>query len=596
MKPKRKLNNIDNETINKKRKVIITSSSSSSSSESDEESEYIISENISENISESSETSFNTNETKSDSNNSETIVEYKSDSETIRYRSESTSVSRSSNTDNDTYCDINNDIEENKEFLDSKTLKKLKIQNPILYNKFKEVFEEVKNNEPNIINIVSKNLQLKDKAKLFQLFEIYRNSIPHTHDWLETRNIINKKLKDAIRNQTEYDRYTEEEHKNMETQICNLEKNISNNTLQIKYKILNLETTEENKIVIYRKFVELQSIDKNDTEYSKLFNWINNAIELPFDRIKRFSIDDKITNFLRFAYSKMDDELFGMKKVKEQLIFFINSKLTNPNMKKTNLGLVGPPGVGKTSIARLLSTILDIGFQQISCGGIDRSDFFKGHDYTYVGSRPGEIVNCLKRMKTKNGILFFDEYEKVLSNKSISSLMLHITDPSQNFEFRDNYFSELTIDLSHIWFIYSMNSLPNDEALRDRIFYIEIEGYTYNEKVMIIKNYILKKTLKNTGLKETDIVFKIDAIKHLINLCGKNEKGVRTLEKVIMDIVNKFKFLEMHQDINGNLPFDLSFKINKKINFPLEVDINILNKIIQIEKSNENNIINSLYI
>ena len=576
MRPKRKLEDTI-ENANKRRKITSDSSSDSSSessSSSESESEYIPTESFSSDFERSDSPSVSRSE------NSSLEIEALD------------SVERSSSSEDET--------ETTKEFIDSKTLKKLKIKNPILHSKFEAVFQEVKKNEPDIINIVSKNLQLKDKVKLFHLFEIYKNSYPQTHDWFDTRNLINKKLQEAIRNQAEYDRYSQEEHKRMETEILNLEKNISNNMLQIKYKILNLETTQENKQVIYQKFLELQSTNKDDSEYSKLLNWITNAIELPFDKIKIFphinsSHTRSMTNFLRSAYERMERELFGMKKVKEQLLFFINAKLTNPNMKRTNLGLIGPPGVGKTSIARLLANILDIGFQQISCGGIDRSDFFKGHDYTYVGSRSGEIVNCLKRMGTKNGILFFDEYEKVVSNKSISALMLHITDPSQNSDFRDNYFSELTIDLSHIWFIYSMNSLPSDEALRDRIFYIDVQGYKFSEKIIIVSEYILKKTLVNSGLQPTDIVLENDSIKHLINLCSRNDKGVRNLEKVIMDMVNKLKFLELHQDEEGNLPFDLSFKVNRKISFPLIVNIDILKAVIQIEKPIEN-VIHSLYI
>jgi ATP-dependent Lon protease len=566
MKPKRKLNE-NVEVINKRR---IRRKIESSSSSSDSDSDYIPSQSRSQSI---------------ESSGSIESLE----------RSEKSDESDSSQTGNISSSSTSSDDDSSTEFINSKTVKTLKIKDPVLYSKFEKVFQEVKNNEPDIIDIVSKKLQLKDKVKLFHLFEIYKNSHPQTHDWFDTRTSINKKLKEAIRNQAEYDRYSSEEHQTMENQITQLEKNISNNMLQIKYKILKLETNEENKKNIYQKFIELQSTNKDDSEYSKLLNWVTNAIELPFDKIKIFSFKNSMTNFLRIAYEKMEKELFGMKKVKEQLLFFINAKLTNPNMKRTNLGLIGHPGVGKTSIARLLSTILDIGFQQISCGGIDRSDFFKGHDYTYIGSRSGEIANCLKRMGTKNGILFFDEYEKVVSNKSISALMLHITDPSQNSEFRDNYFNELTIDLSHIWFIYSMNTMPSDEALRDRIFYIDVQGYKFNEKISIVKEYILKKTLINSGLRDTDIVLDIDSIKHLINVCSKNDKGVRNLEKVIMDMVNKFKFLELHQDDDGNLPFDLSFKVDRKITFPLTVNTDMLKTVIQIDQPIDN-VLTSLYI
>ena len=527
-------------------------------------------------------------QTETEDTTTEDIVSEQTETESNESKSVAESVSRSTDSEN-------SESEDNTDFIKSRTLRNLKNANPQLHSKFEDIYNEIKKTEPDIISVASSNLLLKDKVKLFQLFEIYKNCYPSSHDWLETRNKYNKILREASQNQADYERYPENEHKIMETQVSQLEKKISNSMLKLKYKILNLQTNDENKAVIYRKFLELQYTNRDDSEYSKLYNWLNNVIELPFDKVKIFSYSESITCFLQFAHNKMEQELYGMKKVKEQLLFFINAKLTNPNMKRTNLGLVGPPGVGKTSIARLLASILDIGFQQISCGGIDRSDYFKGHDYTYVGSRPGEIVNSLKRMGTKNGILFFDEYEKVLSNKSISSLMLHITDPSQNSDFRDNYFSELTIDLSHLWFIYSMNSLPSDEALRDRIFYIDIGGYTSKEKISIVKNYILRKTLVNSGLNENDIVFDIETIKHLVNNCSKGDKGVRNLEKVIMDIVNKLKFLELHQDENGVLPFELSFKVKQKITFPFQLDLETLKCIIQFEEPIDKMIL-SLYV
>lgn len=579
MRPKRKFTE-DDEVANRRRIRQRLNDSSSEEPDDTNDSDYIPGETESESKS-SSVSSI------AEEQSSEEVGE----TESNESKSVADSVSRSTNSSESD----SSEEEDNTDFIKSRTLRNLKNANPELHSKFEEIFNEIKKTEPEIITVASSNLQLKDKVKLFQLFEIYKNCYPSSHDWLETRNKYIKTLEEAKQNQSEYERYPESEHKIIENQVSQLEKKISNSMLKLKYKILNLQTNDENKAVIYRKFLELQNTNTDDSEYSKLSNWLNNVIELPFDKVKIFSYPDSITHFLQFAYHKMNEELYGMKKVKEQLLFFINAKLTNPNMKRTNLGLVGPPGVGKTSIARLLSSILDIGFQQISCGGIDRSDYFKGHDYTYVGSRPGEIVNCLKRMGTKNGILFFDEYEKVLSNKTISALMLHITDPSQNSEFRDNYFSELTIDLSHLWFIYSMNSLPSDEALRDRIFYIDIEGYSSKEKVSIVKNYILRKTLINSGLNENDIILDPETIKFLVNQCSKGDKGVRNLEKVIMDMVNKLKFLELHQDENGILPFDLSFKVRKKITFPFQVDLQTLKCIIQFEEPIDKMIL-SLYV
>ena len=169
---------------------------------------------------------------------------------------------------------------------------------------------------------------------------------------------------------------------------------------------------------------------------------------------------------------KLNEELYGMNEVKEQILTFINARLTNPHVRGCSLGLIGPPGTGKTTIARLLSTVLETPFAQMSFGGVRNADFLKGHDFCYIGSRPGEIVRCLSSMQYKNGILFMDEFEKIADNKAITSCLLHIIDPQQNHEFRDSYLRELKIDLSHLWFIYSMNGEPTDSALNDRLYKI----------------------------------------------------------------------------------------------------------------------------
>ena len=224
-------------------------------------------------------------------------------------------------------------------------------------------------------------------------------------------------------------------------------------------------------------------------------------------------------------------------------------KLRNPSLRGCCLGLIGVPGCGKTTIARCLSEILQFPFQQISFGGINNSEFLKGYHYTYVGSRPGEIVNCMIRMKSSNGILFFDEYDKVSQNPDIIATLLHITDFSQNSSFRDNYLCDLEIDLSRLWFIYSMNELPENSALRDRIFPIYIDGYGLKDKVRIIVDYLFPKHIESIGLKTTDVIVSDDVATHIINRSqlDTNDKGIRTIEKAVKDITHKLSFVLVHQ-------------------------------------------------
>ena len=172
-----------------------------------------------------------------------------------------------------------------------------------------------------------------------------------------------------------------------------------------------------------------------------------------------------------------------------------------------------------------LSTILKIPSEQISLGGITHADFIKGHDFTFVGSKPGQIASSLINLKCKNGILFMDEFEKISDNKDVVNSLLHITDTSQNKNFHDNFFGEIAIDLSNIWFICSMNDKPVDKALSDRIFYIKIDGYSKKEKIEIVKSYLLPRSLKNIGLNDTDVSMNEDIILLLLIKLLLKKKG-----------------------------------------------------------------------
>lgn len=817
------------------------------------------------------------------------------------------------------------EIEESDDDLDEETsMEKLKEEDEEAYNNLVLVKEELERTEPDIKKILKAELRLEDKAKLCQYYEMYKMQVPNTEEWLGVRDLVNEKYKEYIEKNKQYQQYTAEQHKDMEE--ASKKYSTFNAHVALKYKILSLETSEENKEYIFTRFEELQQMESHDDEYTKLKNWLSWATELPYDKMKKIPIDN-MKELMQHVYKRMDDELYGMEKVKEQLLVFIHAKLTNPDMKRCNLGLIGPPGVGKclardtpiimfdgtiknvqdievgdllmgddsksrtvlslargrekmykvhqvkgdnytvneshilslkltkmykknkfqyinnrqyrkgdivdisvrdyielsnhkkstlkgfkvgiefspqyvpfdpyiigvwlgdgsssaskitnqdsktlhylqqnlskhdlyleyeskydyringtkginkfwdvlkelnlvnnkhipsiyyrnsrqvrlqllaglidsdgsyiehtnvyeitqknkllannivllcrslgfyvntklskksciyksikregvyqrllisgfgleeipvlveskksrvreqvknalqtgiklepmpvddyygftidgnhrfllgdftvthnTAVSRLLAKILNFPFEQISFGGIDKPDFLKGHEYTYIGAQPGAITRALKKMGCKNGILYFDEYEKISDNKDICSALLHICDPEQQEEFTD-LFLNMKQDLRYLWMIYSMNSLPEDSALADRIFPIYIEGYTYNDKVNIICKHLLPKALQNAAMEPGSIQIGEEVSKYLINRISKSDdKGVRTIEKSVIDIVNKIKFLIAYQDEKGDVPlFKISFQIGKPLVYPVHITREIIDHIL----------------
>jgi ATP-dependent Lon protease len=517
------------------------------------------------------------------------IKDEKNDKSNIKKPEDIISEEESSEyTDSDSYMDSSDEsydeyeIEEETNFNIKDELEILKNQDPEIFKKLEDITLEIEKTEPNVMELFNIPLRLEDRAELCQFYEIYKSQIPNTYEWLETRSKYNKLLKDFKISYSQYSKFTKEEHKKMEEE----EKKFSNYSTELclKYKILSLETSDRNKSIIYKRYQDLKNFENSNEEYSKLKHWIKWVTDIPHDKIKEIKVKN-ISDFIKKASEKLDSELFGMKKVKEQILLFLTAKLYNPNNKRNNIGLVGPPGVGKTAIARLISEIMEWGFEQISFGGIDKPDFLKGHDYTYIGAQPGEIVKCLKRMGHKNGVVFLDEFEKISENSDIKSALLHLIDQTQNHEFKDNFLGEITIDLSYIWFIASMNTIPKDKALADRWWIIKVDGYTNKEKLEILKRYLIPKTLKNIGLNNEDISFKNETLKDLIeNVYKSEDKGVRTLQKYINDLLNKIHFINIHQDEKGKLPFETSFSIDFKINYPIVFDIKMLKNFIENKK------------
>jgi ATP-dependent Lon protease len=479
------------------------------------------------------------------------------------------------------------DEEEDELFENDYSLPSLIKNNNVLSEKCEKIITSLKDEEPCLEKILSAKIRFKRKKELFQWFFIYRYSFPNSEDRLIMKDDINERLK---RYKNEYKDFMKNRKEFLEMEkIEEQEKDI----FILKQKLFSIETTEENRRLLFQKFNELDSREYHDEEYYKLYYWFKKALELPYNKIVDIKSNDT-TKLLQNIRSSLDKELFGMDKVKEQILLYVHNKLMFPSTQSQCLGLIGPPGVGKTSIALCLSTILNIPFEQISLGGVTHADFIKGHDFTFVGSKPGQIASSLINLKCKNGILFMDEFEKVSENKDVVNSLLHITDTSQNKNFHDNFFGEIAIDLSNIWFICSMNEKPLDKALSDRIFYIKIDGYSKKEKVKIVQNYLLPRSLKNLGLKETDVSMNENIISIVIEKIASNEEGIRILKQGVQSIISKLSFL-----VNNQQHLKVSFSLPNSyypLHYPIEIDDKMIGLLLKEFEKQQNSSIDYLYV
>lgn len=433
-----------------------------------------------------------------------------------------------------------------------------------LVEKAKPVIARIQKNTPSLEEILSCPLRPKHRAELFELYFVFENSPPNT----EERMALRKLLKETLVLYKE--EYVHSRHRRKE--LKKYEKSIQGTHLTAtwQFTILNLVASEENKLILFRKWTELQSLTSQDEEYSKQKNWLQWALKLPFDKIYRSpsSFDNgssehgsthtpRMDALLRHARKTLDEQLYGMTNVKEQIILFLYNKLRFPDTKGCCLGLVGDCGVGKTTIARCIADTLHYPFQQISFGGIHSAETLKGFDYTFVGSQPGEVTKCLSRMGCKNGILFFDEFEKSCHHPDVQAFLLHVTDFSQNHDFRDSYLNELSLDLSHLWFICSMNQLPEEKALRDRIFTIRVDGYTSAEKQAILVDFLLPRGLHALKRNTADIFLSKDVAGFLVSRVDEiyHEKGVRKLQQAVRDVLFKLFFIQENADLATTYSF-----------------------------------------
>lgn len=278
----------------------------------------------------------------------------------------------------------------------------------------------------------------------------------------------------------------------------------------------------------------LESMHSESSEATVIRNYLDWMVELPWKKSSRDRLD------IKKAEAILHEDHYGLLKVKERMLEYLSVRKLNPQMKGSILCLVGPPGVGKTSLGRSVARSLGRKFYRLSLGGMRDEAEIRGHRRTYVGSMPGRIIQGIHSCDTNNPVIMLDEVDKLGSDfrGDPSSALLEVLDPEQNFTFIDHYLN-VPFDLSKVMFLCTANRLDTiPQPLLDRMEMIRIEGYTEHEKVKIARQYVIPRQVEENGLKQKDFVLSDSVIREIIQGYTR-EAGLRNLEREIASLCRK---------------------------------------------------------
>ena len=393
---------------------------------------------------------------------------------------------------------------------------------------FKSLVNKVAANVPMDYKSVQDVLEQDD---LYERYQILSYKIANEMAVLDLKETIQSKVKEKMdQHQKEY--ILREQMKVIREELG--EDNVLSDAEEFQEAAEKLSASEEVKEKLMKEINRFKSAMQNSAENSVTRTYIETMLEMPWDKM----VEDRID--LQKAKQLLEEEHFGLEKVKERILEFLAVRILTQKGQSPILCLVGPPGTGKTSIARSLAKALDKPYARISLGGVRDEAEIRGHRKTYVGAMPGRIANALRQTGVKNPLLLLDEIDKVSNDYKgdTFSALLEVLDGEQNVKFRDHYL-EVPLDLSEVLFVTTANSLQTiPRPLLDRMEVIEISSYTENEKMHIATKHLVPKQLKRHGLTEEQVKIGKAALWKIVRGYTK-EAGVRQLERTIGEICRK---------------------------------------------------------
>lgn len=388
-----------------------------------------------------------------------------------------------------------------------------------------------------LVNFISSNsdMDIQSKQKLLEINELHsRAGILLEHlskevQMLELKKDIQSKVKTEIdQQQREY--LLHQQMKTIQDELGGnpMEKEIA----EMREKARGKKWSEETAAAFEKELSRLQRLNPASGEYSVQLNYVYLMMELPWGEYTKDRFD------LRKAQKILDRDHFGLDTVKERILEHLAVLKLKGDMKSPIICLVGPPGVGKTSLGRSVAEAIGRKYVRMSLGGLHDESEIRGHRKTYVGAMPGRIIQNIKKVKTSNPVFILDEIDKVGrdAHGDPASALLEVLDPEQNTSFHDNYL-DLEYDLSRVLFIATANTVNTiHPALRDRMEIINVNGYIAEEKIEIARRHLVPKQLLNNGLDKNSVFFPKNVLEVLVENYTR-ESGVRELDKKVAKMV-----------------------------------------------------------
>ncbi|MCB1562286.1 MAG: endopeptidase La [Alphaproteobacteria bacterium] len=347
---------------------------------------------------------------------------------------------------------------------------------------------------------------------------------------------VEKRVRNRVKRQmekTQREYYLNEQMKAIQKELNDGDEGLDD-IAELEKKIEETKLSKEARERAQTELKKLRQMSPMSAEATVVRNYLDWILSVPWGKRSRVKKDIKL------AKKTLDKDHYGLEKVKERILEYLAVQQRTKRVKGPILCLVGPPGVGKTSLGQSIATSTNRHFVRMSLGGVRDESEIRGHRRTYIGAMPGKVIQGMKRAKTVNPLFLFDEIDKLGSDwrGDPSSALLEVLDPEQNTTFQDHYL-ELDYDLSDVMFVCTANTMQTiPRPLMDRMEVIRISGYTEDEKLEIVKRHLLKKQMQAAGLKKSEFALSDNAIRDLIRYYTR-EAGVRNLEREVANLCRK---------------------------------------------------------